>query len=408
MNLAMDLIREALLGGSGGGGGGVTVEQLNVTANGTYTAEEGKAYSPVVVNVGTRPSEPWKKVNFIDYDGTVLYSFTKADFIASSGLPANPSHERLVAEGWNWTRQQILDYMTACPGGEVIVGQTYTTASGDTEMDVVLKSRLSPVLGLGVNGSVTVNWGDGNSETVTGTSDTTRLNVNHTYASTGSYMITIHPDTAATTYKLISGSSAYTCFGDGTTKAGKYSYCAGVKAIRFGERSGAHTGCFVDLVNLEYVTMSKTTTLGNGLFSNNRLLKAVIFGRTGGQGLSGCTSLIAVSPFPGLNQGVSGSAVMEHYCIAGTNINGTAGGLTGAYGITKLYFPATVTDIGSITYQNALYLTELHFYSTTPPTIVSSSFTLASDCIIYVPSASLNDYQTANNWSAFASQMVGE
>lgn len=33
------------------GGGSVTVEQLNVTENGTYTAEAGKAYSPVVVNV---------------------------------------------------------------------------------------------------------------------------------------------------------------------------------------------------------------------------------------------------------------------------------------------------------------------------------------------------------------------
>lgn len=33
------------------GGGSVTVEQLNVTENGTYTAEAGKAYSPIVVNV---------------------------------------------------------------------------------------------------------------------------------------------------------------------------------------------------------------------------------------------------------------------------------------------------------------------------------------------------------------------
>ena len=33
------------------GGGGVTVESLSVTANGTYTAPAGKAYSPVVVNV---------------------------------------------------------------------------------------------------------------------------------------------------------------------------------------------------------------------------------------------------------------------------------------------------------------------------------------------------------------------
>ena len=34
----------------GGGGSSVTVEELNATKNGTYTAEEGKAYSPVKVN----------------------------------------------------------------------------------------------------------------------------------------------------------------------------------------------------------------------------------------------------------------------------------------------------------------------------------------------------------------------
>lgn len=37
--------------GGGGGGGDITVEALTVTENGTYTAEEGKAYSPVTVNV---------------------------------------------------------------------------------------------------------------------------------------------------------------------------------------------------------------------------------------------------------------------------------------------------------------------------------------------------------------------
>lgn len=37
--------------GGSGGGGDVTVEQLNVSSNNTYTAPSGKAYSPVVVNV---------------------------------------------------------------------------------------------------------------------------------------------------------------------------------------------------------------------------------------------------------------------------------------------------------------------------------------------------------------------
>lgn len=37
--------------GTGSGGGGVTVSPLSVTANGTYTAPSGEAYSPVTVNV---------------------------------------------------------------------------------------------------------------------------------------------------------------------------------------------------------------------------------------------------------------------------------------------------------------------------------------------------------------------
>lgn len=40
-----------------GGGGGVTVEPLSVTANGTYTAPSGKAYSPVTVDVAGKAAQ---------------------------------------------------------------------------------------------------------------------------------------------------------------------------------------------------------------------------------------------------------------------------------------------------------------------------------------------------------------
>lgn len=44
-------IRAIALGKAAGGGNSVTVEALSVTANGTTTAPDGKAYSPVTVNV---------------------------------------------------------------------------------------------------------------------------------------------------------------------------------------------------------------------------------------------------------------------------------------------------------------------------------------------------------------------
>lgn len=49
MDLLTLLLAKKLNGG--GGGGEVTVQSLNVTSNGTYTAPSNKAYSPVNVNV---------------------------------------------------------------------------------------------------------------------------------------------------------------------------------------------------------------------------------------------------------------------------------------------------------------------------------------------------------------------
>lgn len=51
----------------GQGGGGAEVEELNITANGTYTAPEGHAYSPVNVNV----ESAFKLLNTISVDQDV-------------------------------------------------------------------------------------------------------------------------------------------------------------------------------------------------------------------------------------------------------------------------------------------------------------------------------------------------
>lgn len=58
--------------GGGEGGGDITVEALSVTENGTYTAESGKAYSPVTVNV---PSDfSIAHVTFVNSDNTKTYA----------------------------------------------------------------------------------------------------------------------------------------------------------------------------------------------------------------------------------------------------------------------------------------------------------------------------------------------
>ena len=78
----------------------------------------------------------------------------------------------------------------------------------------------------------------------------------------------------------------------------------------------------------------------------------------------------------------------------------------------SLTFPSTMTMIGNQCFSSCRSLYEWHFKSTTPPTLNStnafSNMTDFGGKKIYVPSASLSAYQTAQNWSTYASYMVGE
>jgi len=78
----------------------------------------------------------------------------------------------------------------------------------------------------------------------------------------------------------------------------------------------------------------------------------------------------------------------------------------------SITLPSTVTQIGANCFGDTRSLKEYHFKSTTPPTLANTNaFNNMTDFgrkIIYVPSASLSAYQSAQNWSTYASYMVGE
>ena len=138
------------------------------------------------------PTEP-KAVNFIDYDGTLLYAYTAEEFRANEGLPHNPFHSGLVAQGWNWTREEILDYLTRAE--RIDVGQNYITNDGATRYYIKKENPeyLEQFLHFyqGKSEGVLVNWGDGTSERFTGTG---AKNVTHNYNSLGNYVISLLPD----------------------------------------------------------------------------------------------------------------------------------------------------------------------------------------------------------------------
>ena len=143
------------------------------------------------ISTGVQAS-PYKDVNFIDYDGTILHSYTASEFAELSALPENPTHEGLVAQGWNWTLADAKAYVSTYK--QLIIGQMYSTSDGKTRFYIRLKKgRTSPVLGIAVNGSVTVDWGDGSStETITGSDNTTVIYTPHIYPDRdGDYVISV-------------------------------------------------------------------------------------------------------------------------------------------------------------------------------------------------------------------------
>lgn len=133
---------------------------------------------------------PKKDVNFYDYDGTRVYSYTKAEFLGLTELPANPAHTGLTGQGWNWTLAAAQEYVEKY--GYLEIGQNYITDDGKTRLYVRIGKTEQFAVKLKFNQSiengVTVDWGDGNTETPEASGDVT---VSHTYAEEGDYIITM-------------------------------------------------------------------------------------------------------------------------------------------------------------------------------------------------------------------------
>ena len=131
-------------------------------------------------------------VIFYDYDGTVLYSYTRNKFLSLTSLPDLPSHDGLICQGWNYTFDDAIAYVQEY--GKLDIGATYITDDGKTRLYInLLNDEMNTPIYIYINQSidngVVVDWGDGtNAETVSGTGNVT---FNRIYSEAGSYTITL-------------------------------------------------------------------------------------------------------------------------------------------------------------------------------------------------------------------------
>ena len=230
-------------------------------------------------NISNKPIE-LKDVNFIDYDGTLLYSYTKTEAQALTTLPDNPSHTRLTAQGWNWNLAEIKAQLTADPNCSVIVGQMYTTVSGATEIDIILDNPnyLSPCLRIYGRMEMVVDWGD-NTTTDTVTSSIAQvIQTEHSYANTGSYTIKLTVNSGyIMMYNNESGTGSV--FRMGTTKntQNSFIYTDAIQKIYLGNNTRIGTNGFNGCHTIKYITLPNTVpSLGSSSFRDCYSLKTLI------------------------------------------------------------------------------------------------------------------------------------
>ena len=344
-------------------GGGGTINNLNVTSNGTYTASGGvDGYSPVVVNV---PDKEVKDVNLYDYDGKILYSYTKTEFLNLLLMPTNPqAYSSLTNSGWNWSLSDAKTYVNKY--GKLNIGAEYDY-TGDTEIDITLTDgRLSPYLSIAVNGTATVDWGDGNTEAITGSNLTTYIRTLHEYAQAGDYTITITGDgigIGTSREHILMGKSS----GDYSENSVDAPYLNAVKAIRIGDNvTTINDSAFYFLRNLEEVLMSSyVTSIGNNAFRNCDSLKTVVLSSNtsiGSYAFFECMSLGYITIPNGItsigDSSINGCRSMKTLSIPDSVTTIGNACFRGDYSLEYIQFPEGVTTINQYMFRDDYALKE--------------------------------------------------
>lgn len=365
-----------------------------------------------------------KDVNFYDYDGTLLYSYTLDELQALTELPPNASHDGLVGQGWNWSLEGLKEN-----NGPLDVAALYITEDEATWFD--LENDLGRDVEVtflwrqySANGA-RIDFGDG-SDVHTDPAASGDLSVKHTYRP-GKYRAKISGE-----YNL-RGTATSCCVND--IAAGGSSI---LRRVYFGFGGYLYGHSFLNCIHLETITLCDglgfsgvqifnncarlkfcyTSNCGDaigvssGAFGNGHRARIVSFGES---------ITLTYSVPSDIERGVfarklslNSANFVNNYVINRIVITEATTLLAqrfiqSCFSLRELTIPAQVETINAYAFNGTSNLRRLRFERETPPSIANANaFTnFPTDCIVEVPAASLAAYQTATNYATIAAQMVG-
>lgn len=366
-----------------------------ITAKGG-TVGAGDGFSDFAADIGTITGggapvveAPFNDVNFYDYDGTRLFSYTLAQANALTALPTPAGHDGLVFQEWNYTLAEVQALIAPRD-----IGANYITSDGKTRFRVSIPPQSTRALDVKFNQTVSngveVDWGDGSAKEKK--SGTGSVGFTHTYIGGADYTITL---------MVLSGTCA---LGQGT-----------VNNPAVGTGSADTTSANLPTYVLKEANIGAYTTLSNGAFCNARALEKISIPASipalGSELFKSNYSLVGLC----VPRGVGYAAYNLQYQNYGSKFISLPTTVTALYEaafrencfIPRVIIPAAVTTIAITVFASLILAKSYYVLNPTPPTLGGTgAFTnVPFDCTIYVPVGSLNAYKTATNWSAHAAKM---
>ena len=385
---------------------------------------------------GTTQSAKWDDVTFIDYDGSVLYSYSLAEAQSLTELPALPTHDGLVCQGWNWTLEDIKAL-----NRPVTIGAMYITDDGATKLHIRIATewRMTIPLYIGqtVANGVSIDWGDGSAaETLSGTGN---VNTSHTYAEPGDYIISLMPADGCT-LSFGDGSSS-NCVMGSTSTNGRV-YCNMLQYVSVGKNVTHIDGySFRYCYSLASITIPNGVThINNYAFDNCYSLASITIPSSviyiNNYAFSYCYSIASVT-IPNSVKSISIYAFYSCYSIASITIPNSVTSISNyvfsscrslasitisdsvksinmndfdsCHSLASITIPSSVTSINNYAFQ---YCYGMRYYDfsacTSIPTLSNTNAFngIPSDCQMLIPAELYDEWSAATNWTTYASKMV--
>lgn len=371
------------------------LEELTITENGEYLPSEGvDGFSKVTADVKTKVKSevPIRSVTFIDFDGTVLYSYSVKEYAQLTELPAPPTHwEHLNFIGWTHTLEETQN------NREQIIGARYELKEPEKMyFTIVVDNYECSIKNAQQATRATIDWGDGTTDPF----PTNYAVLTHRYAKNGEYNVCVYGSILPEgTHTSISSPITYnfsnifflkSYFPYNPEKVGYGNYRSKVMY-----KLGETLGTFVNMTGLEWLVMTdKLTATSINISASARLI--------------GCN----------FNDKITSIASRQNLdcfklCRLPNNSTLKMPTLTQS-GLQELYIPNSITTLGTSITNLPTNAKKIHIMRSVVEDgdITALPFSLTDTeyfaLKIYVPSDSLEAYKTATNWSAIADKIFPE